>query len=155
MTIDDCRLKKTYLGQASIVNRQSTIDNPKVCAINTPLLLLSTGEKQKDFCRWLITDAEGLTIEEQVTYQSYMIAYNIVEDEEVKKQMGRKALKPDYDKVAEWLYEGMPPEIRDKFVQAFLRVDSIEEAVLKLARTKEQQRELLEFLRRNLEEIGE
>ncbi len=108
----------------------------KVCAINTPLLLLSTGEKQKEFCRWLITDAEGLTIEEQVTYQSYMIAYNIVEDKEVKKEMGRKVWKPDYEKVAEWLYEGMPPEIRDKFVQAFLRVDSLEEAILKLQERK-------------------
>jgi len=104
----------------------------KVCAINTPLLLLSTGEKQKEFCRWLVADAEGLSIEEQVTYQSYMIAYNIVEDEEVKRQMGRKALKPDYGKVAEWLYEGMPPEIRDKFVQAFLRVDSPEVGAQKI-----------------------
>ena len=140
----------------------------KVCAINTPLLLLSTGEKMKEFCQWLIDDAEGLTIEEQVTYKTYMIAYNIVEDEEVKRLMGRKALKPDYGKVAEWLYEGMPPEIRDKFVQAFLRVDSLEEgaqkllradsleeAVLKLARTKEQPKEWLELLQRNLEESGE
>ena len=51
----------------------------KVCAINVPLLLLSTGEKQKEFCRWLLADAEGLTIEEQVTYQSYMVAYGVVE----------------------------------------------------------------------------
>jgi hypothetical protein len=55
----------------------------KVCAINTPLLLLSTGEKQKEFCRWFITDAEGLTIEERATYQSYMITYHIIEDEEL------------------------------------------------------------------------
>ena len=127
----------------------------KVCAINTPLLLLSTGEKQKEFCRWLITDAEGLTIEERVTYQSYMIAYHIVEDEEVKRQMGRKILRPDYDKVAEWLYEGMPPDIRDKVAQKLLGVDSPREAVLKLARMEEQPKELLEFLRRNLEEGGE
>jgi len=86
----------------------------------------------------------------------------------VKKQMGRKVLRPDYGKVAEWLYEGMPPEIREKFIQAFLRVDSIEEgvqkllgvdspeeAILKLARTKEQPEELLEFLRQNLGESGE
>ena len=113
----------------------------KTCAINVPLLLLSTGEKQKEFCRWLIGDAEGLTIEEQVTYQSYMVAYDIVEDEEVRKQMGRKVWKPDYDKVAEWLYEGMPPEIRIKFIQKFLQVDSLEEAILKLSRVKEQQKE--------------
>ena len=46
--------------------------------------------------------------------------------------MGRKILRPDYGKVAEWLYEGMPPEIREKFIQAFLRVDSPEEGVQKL-----------------------
>ena len=99
----------------------------------------------------------------------------------VKRQMGRKVLKPDYDKVVEWLYESMPPEIRGKFAQKLLSfdppevsaqrilgvdspevgaqkllgVDSLEETVLKLARTKEQQKQLLEFLRRNLEESGE
>jgi hypothetical protein len=46
--------------------------------------------------------------------------------------MGRKVLKPDYDELAKWLYEGMPPEIRDKFIQAFLHVDSPEEGVQKL-----------------------
>jgi len=104
----------------------------KVCAINTSLLLLSTGEKQKEFCRWLLTDAEGLTIEEQVSYKAYMIAYNIVEDEEVKKEMGRKIWRPNYDQLAEYLHEGMPPEIRSKFVQKFLHVDSPEEGVQKL-----------------------
>lgn len=96
-----------------------------------------------------------------------MIAYGVVEDEEVKKEMGKKVWKPDYDKVAEWLYEGMPPEIRDKVAQKllsydppevsvqkllgvdspeegvlkFLGVDSLEEAILKLSRAKEQQKE--------------
>ena len=32
--------------------------------------------------------AYSLTIEEQVTYQSYMIAYGVVEDEEVEEQKG-------------------------------------------------------------------
>ncbi|MBM3241906.1 hypothetical protein FJZ31_37015 [Candidatus Poribacteria bacterium] len=128
--------------------------NPALCAINTPLLLLSTGEKQKGFCRWLITDAKGLTIEEQVTYQSYMIAYGVVEDEEVKEQMGRKVLRPNYDNLAEVIDETFPPEIKIKFIQKLLRadspeeadlkllgVDSLEEAILKLSRAKEQQKE--------------
>jgi len=104
----------------------------KVCAINAPLLLLSTDEKLKEFCRWLITDAEGLTVEEQVTYKACMITYDIVEDEGVKREMGRKVWRPNYDKLAEYLYEGMPPEIRDKFLQKFLRVDSLEEGVQSL-----------------------
>jgi len=66
--------------------------------------------------------------------------------------MGRKVLRPNYDKVAEWLYENMPPEIRGKVLQKLLGVDSLEEMVLKLAKTKEQQKQLLEFLQRNLEE---
>jgi len=35
----------------------------------------------------------------------------------VKKQMGRKVLRPNSDKVAEWLYENMPPEIKGKILQ--------------------------------------
>ena len=82
--------------------------------------------------------------------------------------MGRKVLKPNYDKVAQWLYESMPPEIRGKFAQKLLSfdppevsaqrilgVDSLDEAILKLARAKEQPEELLEFLRRHLEENSE
>jgi len=104
----------------------------KVCAINAPLLLLSTSEKQKEFCRWLITNAEGLTIEEQVTYQSYMVAYGVVEDEEVKEQMGRRILRPNYDNLAELIDETFPPEIKIKFIQKLLRADSPEEADMKL-----------------------
>jgi len=139
----------------------------KVCAINAPLLLLSTGEKLKEFCQWLIADAEGLAVEEQVAYKTVMITYNIV-DEEVKRQMGRKVLRPDYDSLAEVIDETFPPEIKIKFIQSLLHVDSPEEgvqkllgadspkeAVLKLAKTREQQKELLEFLQQNLEKSGE
>jgi len=88
-------------------------------------------------------------------------------DEEMKKQMGRKVWKPDYDKLAGYLYEDMPPEIKIKFIQSFLHadspemsvqrilgVDSLDEAVLKLVKTKEQQKRLLEFLQRNLDDGG-
>ncbi len=103
----------------------------KVSAINTPLLLLSTGEKLKEFCQWLIDDAEGLTIEEQVSYKTLMITYNIV-GEEVKRQMGRKALRLDYDSLAEVIDETFPPEVKIKFIQSLLRVDSPEAGVQKL-----------------------
>jgi hypothetical protein len=39
-----------------------------------------------------------------------------------------------------------------KVLQILLGVDSLEEMVLKLAKTKQQQKQLLEFLQRNLEE---
>ena len=165
----------------------------KVCTINAPLLLLSTGKKLSEFCQWLITDAEGLTVKEQIAYKTLITTYNIVKDEEVKRQMGRKVWRPDYDQLAEYLHEGMPQDIKIKFIQSLLRADSPEagaqkvlgvdspevgaqkilgadspevgaqkilgvdspkEAVLKLAKTKEQRKELLEFLRQDLEENG-
>ena len=144
--------KDEFLGTVAVY--LVVLNKLKVCAINTPLLLLSTGGKQKEFCRWLVSDAEGLTIEEQVTYQSYMIAYDIVDDEEVKRLMGRKVLRPNYDNLAELIDETFPPEVKRKFVQKLFRVDSLEEgaqkllgvdsleeAILKLARAKEQQKE--------------
>ena len=140
--------KNEFLGDIAVY--LVVLNKLKVCAINTPLLLLSTGKKQKEFCRWLIDDAEGLTIEEQVTYQSYMIAYGIVEDKEVEEQMGRKVLRPNYDKLVDLLSEGMPPEVKikavqkllgvdspEESVQRLLGVDSLEEAILKLSRAKE------------------
>jgi len=126
----------------------------RICAINAPLLLLSTGEKLTEFCQWLVTEAKGLTIEEQVAYRTLIITYNIVENEEVKKQMGRKVWKPDYDRLAGYLREDMPPEIKIKFIQSLLHadspemsvqrileVDSLDEAILKLVEAKEQQKE--------------
>jgi len=98
----------------------------KVCAINAPLLLLSTGKKLTEFCQWLVDDAEGLTIEEQVAYKTLITTYNIVEDKEVRRQMGRKVWRPDYDQLAEYLHEGMPPDIKIKFIQSLLRADSPE-----------------------------
>jgi len=122
--------KNEFLG--SIPVYLVVLNKLKVCAINTPLLLLATGEKQKEFCQWLIDDAEGLTIEEQVTYRSYMIAYGVVEDKEVRKQMGRKVLRPNYDNLVEVIDENLPPEVKIEFIQKLLRADSPEEADLKL-----------------------
>jgi hypothetical protein len=45
-----------FIGSAAVY--LIALNKLKVCAINVPLLLLSTGEKQKEFCRWLMTDAE-------------------------------------------------------------------------------------------------
>jgi hypothetical protein len=37
--------------------------------------------------------------------------------------MGRKVWKPDYDRLAEYLHEGMPPDIKIKFLKKFLSLD--------------------------------
>lgn len=118
-----------FVGSAAVY--LIALNKLKVCAQNVPLLLLSTGAKQKEFCRWLITAAEGLTIEEQVAYKFYMLSYNIVEDEEVKSEMGRRILKPNYDVFIEFLQE-MSQEEQERFIQKFLGVGSPEEAAQKL-----------------------
>ncbi len=119
-----------FVGSAAVY--LLALNKVKVCAQNVPLLLLSTGEKQKQFCRWLLTDAEGLTIEEQVMYRVYMLTYDIVEDEEVKKEMGRRKIKPNYDVFIELLHrEGMSPEEQERFIQQFLGVSSPEEVAQK------------------------
>ena len=122
--------KDEFLGNVAVY--LVVLNKLEVRAINTPLLLLSTSEKQKEFCRWLITNAEGLTIEEQVTYQSYMVAYGVVEDEEVKEQMGRRILRPNYDNLAELIDETLPLEIKIKFIQKLLRADLPEDGAQKL-----------------------
>jgi len=120
-----------FVGSAAIY--LVALNKLKVCAQNAPLLLLSTGEKQNQFCRWLMTDAEDLTIEEQVMYRIYMLTYDIVEDEEMKREMGRRKIKPNYDVLIELLHqEEMSQEERDRFIQKFLGVSSPEEAAQKL-----------------------
>ena len=46
--------------------------------------------------------------------------------------MGRKILRPNYDNLAEVINETFPPEVKIKFIQKLLRVDSPEEGALKL-----------------------
>jgi len=99
--------------------------------MNAPLLLLSTGEKQKEFCRWLMIDAEGLTIEEQVAYRVYMLTYDIVEDEGVKREMGKRRIRPNYDVLVGFLQD-MSQEEKDRFIQKVLGVSSPEEVAQKV-----------------------
>jgi hypothetical protein len=122
-----------------------------VCAINAPLLLLARDEKQLEFCRWLLDDAEGLTIEEKHLYQFYLVDYNLIEDEEVNQEMRYDLFGPPTN--SEWVIEEMekkPQEERERFLQLalirMLHADSTVEATLKLLKTKEQRRKLLELL---------
>ncbi len=113
----------------------------KVCSINAPLLLLSKGQKQKEFCRWLLTDAEGLTLEEQVRYKAHLVIYNLIEDEEVKQEMRKKNIwKPD-------------PDVVTELIQEF--PGGIEAFILKLVKTKEQRRRLIELLQQDSDEAKE
>lgn len=65
------------------------------------------GEKQKEFCQWLLEDAEGLTLEEQVVYKTYLVVHNLIEYEELKNKMRWNIWKPDPDEAMK-LIEAYP-----------------------------------------------
>jgi hypothetical protein len=72
----------------------------------------------------------------------------------VKEEMGRRKIKPNYDVLVELLHqEEMSQEEQNRFIQKVLGVDSPREVVLKLMKTEEQRRELLEFLQRGSDEV--
>jgi FMN phosphatase YigB (HAD superfamily) len=117
-------------------------------AINAPLLLLSKDEKQLEFCRWLLEDASGLTLEEKRLYQFYLIEYNLISDEEVKREMKYELFGPPNH---EWIFEELeqrPEDERERFIQIFLEkmlhADSPVEAARKLLKTEEQRRQFLD-----------
>ena len=144
-----------------------------VGAINAPLLLLAKGKKQLEFCRWLLEDAGGLTLEEKRLYQFYLVQSNLIESEEVRQKMKYELFgPPNYD----WIFEGIaqksheeqerffqmaverisqatsPEEVAQRVLHATspeevaqraLHADSPVEAALKLLKTPEQLREFL------------
>ena len=52
----------------------------------------------------------------------------------VRKQMGRKVLRPNYDNLVEVIDENLPPEVKIEFIQKLLHVDSPEVGAQKLLR---------------------
>lgn len=56
---------------------------------NASLLLLSKGKKQSEFCRWLLEGGEGITIQEKLFYQFYLLRYNLIQNQEVMQKMRR------------------------------------------------------------------
>jgi len=115
----------------------------KVCPINAPLLLLAKGEKQKEFCQWLLEDAEGLTLEEQVVYKTYLVVHNLIEYEELKNEMKWNIWKPDPDAAME-LIEAYPGGV-EAFIQKAFHASSFEEAVAKQIKTEEQLRRVTQL----------
>ena len=146
----------------------------KVCPINAPLLLLSKGQKQKEFCRWLLTDAEGLTLEEQARYKAHLVTYNLIEYEEVQQEMRRNIWKPDPNVMAE-LIEEYPGGVEAFFQKTFPKMrkhiwkshpdvitelieefpGGVEAFILKVVKTKEQRRRLIELLQQDDDEAKE
>ncbi len=122
----------------------------KVCPINAPLLLLSKGKKQKEFCQWLLTDAEGLTLEEQLAYKTYLVVYNLIEYEDVKNEMRRNIWKLDSNEAMKLIQEY--PGGVEAFIQSAFHVSSPEEALVKMVKTEEQYRRVIQLLQQNRRE---
>ena len=147
----------------SIATYLVVLNHLPVCAINAPLLLLAKGRKQTEFCRWLLEDAKGLTLEEKRWYQFYLIDYNLIQDEEVKQKMRYDLFGPPNHN---WIFEELAhrsEEERQQFfqlalqkmsevispeevAQKVLHAGSPVEVALKVIKTQEQRRELLERL---------
>ena len=94
----------TYL---VVINKLPT--HPK----NASLLLLSKGKKQSEFCRWLLEDGEGITIQEKLFYQFYLLRYNLIQNQEVMQKMRRTLLldsPADYSWIFDVFDDGQCPE---------------------------------------------
>lgn len=147
-----------------------------ICAKNAPLLLLATGKHLTSFCHWLLGDAEGITIEEKQEFLTYLVNYNLIENEEIAKTMKFQLFgPPQYD----WIFEGVaekPKDYQDSFyetalekmmittsaeqiaqkalgatssqelAQKALGASSPFEAVLKLVKSEEERRQLIALL---------
>ena len=85
---------------------------------NPPLLLLSKGKKLTEFCRWLQKESEGMTMEDKLLYQYYLVKYNLIQDQEVLKEMKYNfaAGPEDLDLVFE-LLEYAPKDRQSLFLQ--------------------------------------
>ena len=108
-----------------------------VCAKNAPLLLLSTGQKKIEFCKWLIQKHEGVTLEEKVLFQFFLLDNHLIENEEVENAMKRNLFGQPRDR--SWIFEEInskPEEEQEQFRQLFykkmLNASSREEVALRV-----------------------
>jgi hypothetical protein len=75
------------------------------------LLLLAKGQKQLEFCLWLLDDAGGLSLEEQRLYQFYLVDHHLIENEEVMTAMRYDLFgPPNHD----WIFEELEHRGKDE-----------------------------------------
>jgi len=56
---------------------------------NASLLLLAKGRKQAEYCRWLLEEDTGMTLQRKQHLIYYLFKYNLIEDQEVETEMKR------------------------------------------------------------------
>ena len=141
-------LEDEFVG--SIATYIVVLNELPVCAINAPLLLLSTEKKKIEFCKWLLSEVEGLTLEEKRYYQLYLLENHLIQDEEVEKEMRHDFFgPPDHNWIFDEFDERSPDE-QERFLQLtlkrMLRADSPLEAAQKLLKSDEERRAMMAYL---------
>jgi hypothetical protein len=72
-----------------------------VCALNVPLLLLSTKQKKIEFCKSLLKYIPGITLEEKRWYLTYLLEHHLIDNKEVEIEIMEKMFgQPDHS----WIF---------------------------------------------------
>ena len=94
-------------------------------------------EMHSEFCKCLIQKHEGVTLEEKVLFQFFLLDNHLIENEEVENAMKRNLFGQPRDR--SWIFEEInskPEEEQEQFRQLFykkmLNASSREEAALRL-----------------------
>ena len=138
-------LEDKYIG--SIATYLVVLNDLPICALNAPLLLLTTKKKKDQFCEWLLSDVPEITLEEKRSYLLYLLEHHLIKNQEVEKQIMYDLFgQPDHS----WLFnhfDERSEEERKQFLQQvhkrILHAETPVEVALQVVETEEQRRELL------------
>ncbi len=121
-----------------------------VCALNAPLLVLTTKKKKIEFCKSLLKDIPGITFEEKREYLTYLLEHHLIDDKEVEIEMRHNLFgPPDHSWIFEEFNERSEEEqeqFRKLFYEKMLDAQTPIEVALKVVKTEEEQDQLLAYL---------
>ncbi len=151
-------LEDEFVG--SIATYIVVLNDLPICPVNAPLLLLSTKKKKIEFCKWLLSEIEGVTLEEKRYYQLYLLENHLIQNEEVEREMRHDFFgPPDHNWIFDEFEERSPDEqerFRQLFYKRMLRADSPQEvaqralealeAAQKLLKSEEERRAMMAYL---------
>jgi hypothetical protein len=92
----------------SIATYLVVLNDLPVCDINAPLLLLTTGKKKIEFCRWRKENTPGMALEEKQDFQLYLLQHGLIQDKETEKEMRRKIFTTQSN--VDWLFDELEPD---------------------------------------------
>ena len=71
-------LEDHFIGSVAIY--LVVLNSLPVCTLNAPLLMLTTKKKKIEFCRWLLSDIEGISLEEKRQYLLYLLEHHLIDN---------------------------------------------------------------------------